>query len=125
MIEWNVESNGITNNNKTQTEIYFTIPENDGSFKTTNGKNVKGIDCFYKIELDKDVRKGKLHFISGDYDLRALDNIDYYLNPVCEIENISERKHSRKIKMVNPGTVLLSSDCWKIDIKNKVKIKLI
>jgi ABC-type multidrug transport system ATPase subunit len=110
---------------KTQYEFFFTIPENDGSFKAINAKHAKEVESYYKIEMDNNNQTGKLHFISGEYDLRALDNIDYYLNPVCEIDNITERTHARKIIMLNPGTVLLSGDCWKIDVNNKVKIRLI
>jgi hypothetical protein len=125
VIIWKVEPSVEKTTSKTTNEIYFTIPENDGSFKVTNGKNTKGVDCFYKIEIDKNGQKGKLHFISGNYDSRALDNIDYYLNPVCEIENITERTHARKIQMKESGNVLMSSDSWKIDINHKVKIKFI
>lgn len=105
--------------------IYFSIPEEDGSFKVVNGKNTKEIDCFYKIEVDKNNQKGKLFFISSEFDLRALDNIDYYLNPVCEIENISERIHARRIMLLSSGTVILNGDIWKIDMDKKIKIKLI
>ncbi|KAA6338481.1 hypothetical protein EZS27_013520 [termite gut metagenome] len=101
--------------------IYFDIPKTDGSFK--NPKTQQGNDTFYKIELDDSKQIGKLFFISG-YDLRALDNIDYYLNPVCEIQNIEDRIGAKRIKMVKTGTViLLNGDSWKI--KEKVKIKLI
>jgi len=117
--EWEV----VTEIDSTET-IYFTIPESDGSFKIINGKKSKELDCFYKIETDKNNQKGRLFFISGDYDLRALDNIDYYLNPVCEIENISDRSHAKEIIMIKNGTVVFSGDNWNIDAKNKVKIKL-
>lgn len=110
-------------NNKT--EIYFTIPEGDGSFKTVNARNGQDIDCFYKIVPDKSGQKGKLYFISGDYDLRALDNIDYYLNPVCEIQNISDRTYARKISMTDPGSVVRQGDIWIIEENSKVKIKLV
>jgi hypothetical protein len=108
-----------------KTEIYFTIPEGDGSFREVNARNGQDIDCFYKIVPDKSGQKGKLYFISGEYDLRALDNIDYYLNPVCEIQNISERNYARKISMTDPGSVIKRGDIWKIEENNKVKIKLV
>ena len=106
-------------------EIFFTIPERDGSFKTVNAKFGQGSDCFYKIEPDNSGQKGKLYFISGDYDLRALDNIDYYLNPVCEIQNIADRSHARNIVMTYPGFVIRRGEAWKIEENNKVKIKLV
>lgn len=119
VIELEVE----TVNTNTKSNIYFTIPENDGSFKISNARNSKEVDCFYKIELDKNGQNGKVHFISGEYDSRALDNIDYYLNPVCDIQNISERIHARKIIQDKPGSVYISGDYWKIDTNNKVKIR--
>jgi hypothetical protein len=106
-------------------EIYFTIPEGDGSFKTANARNGQDVDCFYKIVPEKSGQRGKLYFISGDYDLRALDNIDYYLNPVCEIQNIADRAYARKISMTDPGSVIKRGDIWKIEENNKVKIKLV
>jgi hypothetical protein len=106
-------------------EIFFTIPEGDGSFKTANAKNSQDVECFYRVIPDKGGQKGKLYFISGDYDLRALDNIDYYLNPVCEIQNISDRSFARKIIMTDPGSVIRRGDIWKIEENNKVKIKLV
>jgi len=57
--------------------------------------------------------------------MRALDNIDYYLNPVCDIINISERMNARKISVINSGIVLKIGASWKIEANNKVKIKLI
>lgn len=106
-------------------EIFFTIPEMDGSFRIVNAKDGQSSDCFYKIEPDNSGQKGKLYFISGDFDLRALDNIDYYLNPVCEIQNISDRIHARNIEMTNPGLVIRRGEVWKIEENNKVKIKLV
>jgi hypothetical protein len=106
-------------------EIFFTIPEGDGSFKATNAKNGQDIDCFYKIVPEKGGQRGKLYFVSGNYDLRALDNIDYYLSPVCEIQNITDRTFARKIVMTDPGIVIKRGDYWKIEDNCKVKIKLI
>ena len=112
-------------NSDNNSEIYFTIPESDGSFKNINARKTKEIDCFYKIETDDDFQGGKLYFISGEYDLRALDNIDYYLRPVCEIQNISDRSKARKIQMTGTGSVIKRGGSWIIDGKEKVKIKLV
>jgi len=106
-------------------EIFFTIPEGDGSFKASNAKNGQDIGCFYKIVPDKGGLRGKLYFVSGDYDLRALDNIDYYLSPVCEIQNITDRTFARKIITTDPGIVIKRGDNWKIEDNCKVKIKLV
>ncbi len=120
VIEWEIEPE-----NQSPNIIYFTIPEADGYFKSINGKHTKELDCFYKIEIDKNNQKGKLYFISSDYDLKAIDGIDYYLNPVCEIENITDRAHTKKILLLKHGIVIFNGDNWKIDTNNKVKIKLI
>jgi hypothetical protein len=108
-----------------KTGIFFTIPESDGTFKSVNAKSVQEIDCYYKIEPDKSGQYGKLYFISGNYDMRALDNIDYYLNPVCEIQNIINRTNARKIVMTATGVVVRRGDHWKVEENNKVKIKLV
>jgi hypothetical protein len=108
-----------------KTEIFFTIPESDGTFKSVNAKSVQEIDCYYKIEPDKSGQYGRLYFISGNYDMRALDNIDYYLNPVCEIQNIINRTNARKIVMTATGVVVRRGDHWKVEESNKVKIKLV
>jgi hypothetical protein len=108
-----------------KTGIFFTIPESDGTFKSVNAKSVQEIDCYYKIEPDKGGQYGRLYFISGNYDMRALDNIDYYLNPVCEIQNIINRTNARKIVMTATGVVVRRGDHWKVEESNKVKIKLV
>ena len=90
-----------------------------------NAKSVQEIDCYYKIEPDKGGQYGRLYFISGNYDMRALDNIDYYLNPVCEIQNIINRPNARKIVMTATGVVVRRGDHWKVEEGNKVKIKLV
>jgi hypothetical protein len=108
-----------------ESEMYFEIPEEDGTFKIHDGKRKQNTYSFYKIIAGKDPLQGEIHFIPGSLDLRALGNIDNYLNPVCEIDNISDRMHAKKIKMLNPGTVFLNGESWKIDVNNKVKIRLI
>jgi hypothetical protein len=108
-----------------RTEIFFTIPESDGTFRSVNAKSVQEIDCYYKIEPDKNGQSGRLYFIPGNYDMRALDNIDYYLNPVCEIQNIINRTNARKIVMTASGVVVRRGDHWKVEESNKVKIKLV
>lgn len=106
-------------------ELFFTIPEPDGSFKIINARNHKEIDCLYRIIMIEGSHRGELHFISGEYDLIAMDNIDYYLNPVCEIQNIMNRIIARRIEMIAIGSVIKRGDYWTIENNNKVKIKLV
>lgn len=115
----------IRDKRENSSEIYFTIPESDGSFKIMNAKFAKGVDCFYKINPDKSGKKGILHYISGEYDMRALENIDYYLNPVCEVQNISSRSFAKRIVMIDTGRVIKSNDSWQIEENKKVKVKLV
>ncbi len=122
---YHVRSHDQTVKSENTSEIFFTIPESDGSFRITNAKNTKGIDCFYKIIPDKSDQKGVLQYLSGDYDLRALENIDYYLNPVCEIQNISGRTFAKKIVMTESGRVIRRNDSWQIEENGKVKVKLV
>ncbi len=106
-------------------DIFFTIPESDGSFRIINAQHTKGVDCFYKIIPDRSEQKGVLQYLSGDYDLRALENIDYYLNPVCEIQNISGRTFAKRIVMTESGRVIRRNDTWQIEENGKVKVKLV
>ena len=106
-------------------EWYYSIPELNGCFDVKNGLKIYQAGCYYKIEIDNTGQKGKLSFISGDYDLKAIQNIDYYLNPVCQIQNIELWKSAKRILMISQGTVYLNAESWKIDTNNKVKIRLV
>ena len=128
----NLKSNGTSDNNEIknlsespnlQKTLFFSIPELDGTFKTESAKDFKELDSFYKVELISNTN-GNIYFLSGDFDLRAIENIDYYLNPVCEVQNIANRAIAKKVEMVNHGTIVLKrDDSWQIN--NKIKIKLV
>jgi hypothetical protein len=119
------EEEEINQNSHIKSTLYFSIPESEGKFKIINGKPTSDENKFYKIEFDENTSSGKLYFIPGDLDIRAINDIDSYLIPVCEIENISNRKNANKIEFSNPGKVTLMNDCWVIDPENKVKVKLV
>ncbi len=103
--------------------LFFSIPEVDGTFKTESAKDFKEQDSFYKVELITNTN-GNISFLSGDFDLRAIENIDYYLNPVCEIQNIANRAFAKKVVMIDHGTIVQKrDDLWQII--NKIKIKLV
>jgi hypothetical protein len=104
---------------------YFTIPENDGRFKNEYGKSENDGNSYYRIEFESNNSTGQLYYISSSLDRIAIESIDYYLIPVCEIENLSNRKGAFRIELIQPGTVSLKNDSWVIDPDNKVKIRLI
>ena len=110
---------------KSPTEIYFGMPNPDGSFPISNGEFSYNEKKFFKIEYDEWSTRGKLSFLSGERDQRAINRLGSYLNPVCDIENISQRETSKNIKVIKDGTVsLINNDRWVIDTNNKIKIRL-
>lgn len=118
-------------------EIYFSIPQLDGSFSQIHGHEKDDGDSYYKIVHKKGQDHGKLFYISSEHDKRSMHRYDSYLNPVCSIENldqfsISEGKNrldtalevSKRISLIEPGEVWFNGDKWIISENKKVKIKL-
>jgi hypothetical protein len=102
--------------------LFFTIPETDGTFSAEKGEAVQDDRKFYRIVSAQDHETGELHFISGQYDQKAIENIDYYLIPVCEVENISLRNNASRIFQKEAGRVVKISGKWITDRKIKVKL---
>lgn len=102
---------------------YFSIPQKNGCFKFENGAKGKNDDTFYKIEHQENDFRADLSYVSGDLDVRAIDGVEHYLLPVCEIENIASRENSNRIELVSTGVVIKKEDSWMIEPNNKVKIK--
>jgi len=105
--------------------VFFSLPDDGGRFKVENGKKHNDGNNFYKIEHEENNSYGILHFISSELDLRAIERIQGYLLPVCEIVNFSDRIRASKINVLTPGKVIIKNDHWVVDPNNKVKIKLI
>jgi hypothetical protein len=103
--------------------LFFTIPEADGTFNAEKGESVADDRKFYRIISAADKETGELHFISGQFDRKAIENIDYYLIPVCEVENISLRNNASKIVQKEAGRVVKISGKWVTDKKIKVKLQ--
>ena len=101
---------------------YFTIPENDGSFSIDKGEYFANSKKFYKIEAAENSDYGKLYFLSGELDVKAINNIDFYLIPVCEVENLAISNSATRIIQEKNGTVVKIADKWVIDKKIKVKL---
>lgn len=115
----------ITNETKTQTGLFFTIPDSEGKFEVTDGKSQNDGNCFYRIDIESNKNQAFLHYISNEKDKRAIENIENYLLPVCDIENFSDRRNASKVLMKDAGIVSLKHDCWVIETNHKVKIKLV
>jgi hypothetical protein len=112
----------VTDTSKKVASSFFSIPEADGSFYMEKGESLPDNRKFYKISASTSSNTGELHFISGPYDLKAIENIDYYLIPVCEVENISERNSASKVLQKEAGRVVRISGKWMTDKKIKVKL---
>ena len=110
--------------NPVHNEFYFSIPYSDGSFLNEHKSIDKKHNSFYKIITESE-NSAELFFIPGELDRTALNDINGYLAPVCNIENIENRLNATKILLLKPGKVLLSDGRWKIDNNDKVKIQLI
>ncbi len=104
------------------TQLYFTIPEMDGSFSVEKGTANPDDRKHYRVVCEEKKDTGELHFISGPYDLKAIENIDYYMIPVCEVLNIAERSNANKVIQEKAGTVVKISGSWVTDKKIKVKL---
>jgi len=118
-----IEGTGNANNpEKKPTILYFSLPEEDGSFLEDKASVTASARSYYKIEFLEGDRAAKLVYRSGNLDISALSQMDYILGPVCEIEN-SSMNNPTKIIIDSQGTVIKEEDKWKI--KDKIKLKLI
>ncbi len=102
--------------------LYFSIPDEDGSFSEETASVTAFMRSYYKIEYFEGDSAAKLIYRSGNLDASALSQMDYILGPVCEIEN-SSMNNPTKIIIESHGTVVQEDDKWKI--KDKIKLKLI
>ncbi len=104
---------------------YFSIPENDGRFIIEKGEQNNDGSKYYKIVSKISSDKGDLFYISSTQDKRAINRIDSYLIPVCDIDNINNAENASKIEVLKNGKVIKTADSWVIDTNHKVKIKLV
>jgi len=107
-----------------KSKLFFSIPESDGRFKNHNGDPVNDVKKFYCIEFEESSEKGDLLYVTSDRDKRAINRLESYLIPVCDIENYDDAESATHITLISPGKVTLINDSWVIDPERKVKIKL-
>jgi hypothetical protein len=105
------------------TLLYFGIPDHQGNFPAGQGASVYDNRKIYMIVTRPGTDRGELHYISGELDMKAINNIDYYLVPVCEISDISVRNNATRVIQEAKGAVLLASGKW--ICTSRVKVKLV
>ena len=104
------------------TLLYFGIPDNQGNFPASQGASQYDNRKLYMIVTRPGTDRGELHYISGELDMKAINNIDYYLVPVCEISDISARNNATRVIQEAKGAVLLASGKWICTTRVKVKL---
>ena len=114
--------------NQTETakrKLFFSMPESDGRFIINNGEPSNDGRKYFRIEYIEGSETGELYYISGDRDKKAINRLDSYLKPACDIDNITNADSATNIESMNPGKVSLINDSWVIDSNNKAQIKLL
>jgi len=106
-------------------KLFFSMPESDGRFIVDNGESSNDGRKYFRIEYNEGSETGELFYISGDRDKRAINRLESYLKPACDIENIENADSANNIEFIKSGKVVLINDSWIIDSDNKAKIKLL
>jgi hypothetical protein len=101
------------------------MPESDGRFIVDNGESSNDGRKYFRIDYAEGTEIGELYYISGERDKRAINRLESYLKPVCDIENIENADSATNIEFIKPGKVDLRNYRWVIDSDNKAKIKLL
>ena len=118
--EWDVEKP-----QKTKQKLFFSMPENDGRFIVDNGEPSNDGRKYFRIDFFEDSENGELFFIPSERDKRAINRLESYLKPVCEIENIANAENATHIEFISPGKVIYRNNSWIIESDKRVKIKLL
>ncbi len=105
-------------------KIYFSMPDTNGSFQISNGDPSNDGRKYFRIEFVDSSNRGELFYIPSERDQKAINRLEKFLKPVCDIENISNAVTATKIELIQSGKVSLINDNWIIDQNNKIKIKL-
>ncbi len=110
---------------KTKQKLFFSMPDNDGKFIIDNGVTSNDGSKYFRIEFFEDSENGELFFIPSERDKRAINRLESYLKPVCEIENIANAENATHIEFLSPGKVISRNNSWIIESDKRVKIKLL
>jgi hypothetical protein len=107
---------------KNNTEIrYFSIPSKNGTFPEEKASQEENENTWYKLEYQKKSVQGKLYYIAGKSDKRALNQIDLFLKPACDLENPG-LTNPQKIQVLKPGKVELKDGNWVVGEKIKLRL---
>jgi CRISPR/Cas system CSM-associated protein Csm4 (group 5 of RAMP superfamily) len=107
---------------KNKTEVrFFSIPSKNGMFPEEKASQEENENTWYKIEYQKNSSQGKLYYLAGKSDKRALNQIDLFLKPVCDLENPG-LTNPQKIQVLKPGKVELKDGRWVVGEKIKLRL---
>jgi hypothetical protein len=107
---------------KNKTEVrFFSIPSKNGTFPEEKASQEENENTWYKIEYQKKSAQGKLYYIAGKSDKRALNQIDLFLKPACDLENPG-LANPQKIQVLKPGKVELKDGNWVVGEKIKLRL---
>src|SRR5690606_38131713 len=69
------ETEKFTNEPPSSSQIlFFSIPERDGTFKVSKGVKINDGSVLYRIEYEESNDFGKVYYIPGDFDRKAINN---------------------------------------------------
>jgi len=101
---------------------YFTIPDEDGTFKMQNSSETRNEYCYYKIEQIENEKTGKLHYIGKEDDRIALERYQSYLLRACVNVSSTPFRKATRVKQKKPGEVELVDGNWKITKKIEIEL---
>ena len=102
--------------------LYFGIPDSQGNFPADRAEERYDNRKLFRIVHSAGSDRGELHYLSGELDMKAINNIDYYLLPVCDILNMGGRNSATRVLQEQKGEVLLASGKWSVTTRVKIKL---
>jgi len=105
-------------------KLFFNMPKSDGSFQMSNGEPLNDGKKYFKIEFEDSSNCGELFYLPSERDQKAINRLESFLKPVCDIENISNDTTATKIELIQSGKVSLINSGWIINPDKKIKIRL-
>ena len=119
-----VETNDSDNIHEKISEIqniFFPSPYSDMIFSGMDASDTKDNSSIYVVNYDKNKNSGELKILNDAKIERALNSPDMYLEPVCEYLN--EFNSSKKISVIEPGSIRKDGEHWIVTKKIKIEFK--